>query len=95
MAASGRLPAAPGAQPYLGARSVLPGSGDMMRDGVPRLGVRPLILWRLARAGGPGSSRVAGAGRGSSVRGRGGRVRELAAHAAGASASSPSSRSVW
>jgi hypothetical protein len=29
----------PGAQPYLGARSVLPGSGDMMRDGVPRWGV--------------------------------------------------------
>src|SRR5262245_31461455 len=41
----------PGAQPYLGARSVLPGSGDMMRDGVPRWGWRPLILGRLRRAG--------------------------------------------
>ena len=37
-AAFGGSPAAPGAQPYLGARSVLPGSGDMTRDGVPRLG---------------------------------------------------------
>ncbi len=36
-----RLPVparAPGAQPYLGARSVLRWSGDMMRDGVSRLG---------------------------------------------------------
>ena len=32
-------PAVPGAQPYLGARSAVAGSGDMMRDRVPRLGV--------------------------------------------------------
>jgi len=38
-AASGGSPRVPGAQPYLDARSVLPGSGDMMRDRVPRSGV--------------------------------------------------------
>ena len=37
------FPAVPGAQPYLGARSAVPGSGDMMRDGVPR-------RWEVAAA---------------------------------------------
>jgi hypothetical protein len=37
------------------------GSGDMMRDRVPRLGVRPLILQRLSWAA--SSSELAGAGR--------------------------------
>jgi hypothetical protein len=64
-------PAVPGAQAYLGARSAVPGSGDMMRDrGIPARGSRrPLILWRLPGKC-PGSSGMAGAGRGSPVYGR-------------------------
>ena len=59
-----------------------------------RAEVRPLILWRLSGPW-PGSRLLAGAGRkfiGLRARRRG---REQAGHAAGASASSPSSRSVW
>jgi hypothetical protein len=57
-----RVPAVPGAQPYLGARSAVRGSGDMMLDGVPRRGVAAAHSLEAAQDG-PGSRLVAGAGR--------------------------------
>jgi hypothetical protein len=68
-----RLPAVPGAQTYLGARSVLPGSGDMMRDRVPRLGCGRSFFGGWSRGKDPGAAaswRELAAG--SSVCGRGG-----------------------
>jgi hypothetical protein len=67
----------------------------MMRDRVSRLGVRLLILWRLAQGGPRAAASWQELAAGSSVCGRAGKSGELVIHAAGARASSPGSRRVW
>jgi hypothetical protein len=89
-----QFPPVPGAQPYLGARSAVPGSGDMMRDGVPRVGeVAAAHSLELPRTC-PGGRLVAGS-RPQVHRFTGAAAGAGPAHAAGCCASSPSSRRVW
>src|SRR5262249_56896640 len=68
-------------------------SGDMTRDRVPRLGVRPLVLWRLPRPW-PGSSVMAGAGR-TVINSGGARGRGPGGPAGGAPAPPPRPRGAW